>query len=122
MQNQKRNFNNMAMKSLEGQLRSLPKAKVSDSLKERLLSALPHRKAKSVRERHVQRRLGFWSFGTAAAAVFLFALLFVANYGPSGQPGTLIADLNDGPVFRLLSDHNNSLIEDTNHTDSNGLR
>jgi len=128
--NQKHNWQNVTLKSLGRQLRRLRQVQVPQTLKAKLLAAIPDRPAKAAPYHHVQWRPQAWDFGvTAAAAVLIFALICTVNYGLSVPSQVLLTKINDtslcypGPDLNsFLDDQNNTLIEDTNYINYNGRR
>jgi hypothetical protein len=118
-QNKEPNWRAMTLKSLQVQLRRLSQVEVPATLEARLLSAIPDRSAEVAQQYRTSSPARTWDFGvTAAAAVVIFALMFVVNYGlsiPSQGRLTQLADTSlcypmwdPSPV---LYDQNNTSLE-----------
>lgn len=122
----RRNRQDVTLKSLKRRLRALGELEPPPELKAELVAAIPHGQSKP------QPRLGpapaAWDFGvTAAAAVLIFALLWVVNYGLAVPARLLHTQVVDTSLCYpalgqslVLFDQNNMLIEDTNYTGYNG--
>ena len=91
-QNHKNKWENITLKSLEAQLRTLPEVEVPETLKARLFAVIGGSKpATGPAARH---RFGAWTCVVAAAAVFL-ALILVSRHSPFAPAPSLIRDLNN---------------------------
>ena len=100
-------------KSLEAQLRCLSQVEVSETLKARLFAAIPDREQKAALQGQVHYRRRAWSLGVAAA-VLIFALMFLINYGLSVPSQTLFTELNDTSLCCTRWDQNNFLYDQNN--------
>jgi len=116
-QNQEQKSKDITLKSLGAELRHLPEVDVPEALEARLLAAIPHSQAKPAPEYHIQWHRA-WDFGvTAAAAVLIFALLFLVNYGLSISPQTSITEFDTSLCYtrwdqnNFLYDQNNMYVE-----------
>jgi hypothetical protein len=99
--NKEHGWEDMTLRSLEAELRRLPELEAPPALKAGLLAGIPagHRQAQA------KWRYGRWDFGvTAAAAVLIFASLFLVNYGLSMPPQTLLTGFNDTSLCGTLWD------------------
>jgi hypothetical protein len=104
----------ITLKSLAAQLRSLPEVEVPETLKPRLLAAIPDMQAKP-EPAHQFRWYPAWDFGvTAAAAVLIFALMFLVNYGLSTQSKTGIIEFDTS--LRSTTWNQNNFLYDQNNT------
>lgn len=116
-ENQERKFKDMTLKSLEKKLHRLPEIEFPEALEARLLAAIPHSRARPAPEHHFQWHRA-WDFGvTAAAAVLIFALMFLVNYGLSISPQTSMTEFDTSLCYtrweqnNFLYDQNNMYIE-----------
>lgn len=104
----------ITLKSLAAQLRRLPEVEVPETLKPRLLAAIPDTHAKSA-PAHQFQRYPAWDFGvTAAAAVLIFALMFLVNYGLSTPSKTGIMEFDTSLCCTTW--HQNNFLYDQNNT------
>jgi len=106
IQNRKNKSQDITLKSLKTQLRNLPVLQTADSLKQKLIAAIPNDTTPLSRKWWP----GAWGLGAAAAAVFIGAVIFVSNYAPSTS-SNLLAELNDASSYHVLADINSSLAE-----------
>lgn len=126
--NREQKFKDMTVKSLEGQLRSLPDVEAPETLKGKLLAAVPRSDADVTQEYQVQWRPRAWDFGaTAVAAVLIFALMFMVNYGLSVPSQASLAGFSDTSLVcprwdqnNFLDDQNNACIEKSLPRELNG--
>lgn len=116
-ENQEQKSKDMTLKSLEKKLRHLPEIEVPEALEARLLAAIPDRRTKGKQAQQLQWRRA-WDFGvTAAAAVLIFALMFLVNYGLSISPQTSITEFDTSLCYtrwdqnNFLYDQNNMYVE-----------
>jgi hypothetical protein len=112
-ENKEQKFRNITEKSLAAQLRSLPEISPPEALKEKLLAAIPDRRPKPA---SVHRRLWYraWDFGvTAAAAVLIFALMFLVNYGLSTPSKTAMLEFDTSLCYAAW-DQNNFMYDQNN--------
>lgn len=116
-ENQEQKSKDMTLKSLEKKLRRLPEIEVPEALEARLLAAIPDRRTKGKQAQQLQWRRA-WDFGvTAAAAVLIFALMFLVNYGLSIPSQTSIAEFDTSLCYtswdqnNFLYDQNNTYLE-----------
>ena len=116
-QNQEQKSKDMTLESLEAELRRLPEIEVRQALKDKLLAAIPDSRAKAARGHQLQWHRA-WDFGvTAAAAVLIFALMFLVNYGLSIPSHTSIAEFDTSLCYtswdqnNFLYDQNNTYLE-----------
>jgi hypothetical protein len=107
----------ITLKSLAAQLRRLPEVEIPETLKPGLLAAIPDTQAKPA-PAHQFRRYPAWDFGvTAAAAVLIFALMFLVNYGLSTPSRTSIIEFDTSlccttpKLNNFLYDQNNTYLE-----------
>lgn len=114
---QKKKSKKFTQKSLAGCLRRLPEIEVPEKLENRLLAAIPVRRENLTRNRQL-RWYRTWDFGvTAAAAVLIFALMFLVNYGLSTSSQTSIREFDTSLCYTglyqngFLYDQNNTYIE-----------
>jgi len=125
--NRKPTPEDLTLESLEAQLRSLPDVETPETLKTKLVAAIPDRQPKTSVEHRAMHHPRLWDFGlTAAAAILILALMLTANYGLSTPSRTLSAQLYDTSLWcpgleqrYFQFDQNNALIEDTNYTKAN---
>jgi len=118
----------MTLKLLETELHRLRKVKVPEKLKAKLLAAIPDNNTKVTRKHQVKWYQPAWDYGvTAAAAVLIFALMVMVNYGLSVPPQALLMGFDDTSLCYprwdqniLLYDQNNIGIADTNYADYSG--
>jgi len=116
-QKRKKKSKRITIKSLAAKLRSLPEVEVPESLKPGLLAAIPDTQAKPA-PTHQFRRYPAWDFGvTAAAAVLIFALMLLVNYGLSTPLKTGIIEFDTSLCCKtwnqnnFLYDQNNTYLE-----------
>lgn len=129
-QNQEHKWQDMTLKSLETELHHLRELEVPETLKAKLLAAIPDNSTKVTREQQVKWYQPAWDYGvTAAAAVLIFALMVMVNYGLSVPSQALLMGFDDTSLCypswdqnTLLYDQNNMSIADTNYTDYSGRR
>ena len=118
-ENQKQKSKHITLKSLADRLRRLPEIEVPETLEEKLLSAIPGRQTEHAP--HLRLRCyRLWDFGaTAAAAVLIFALMFLVSYGLSTPSQTSIAEFDTSLCYtkweqnNFLYDQNNTYLEKT---------
>ena len=100
-------------KSLAAQLCSLPELSPPEALKDNLLAAIPERATK-VEPGQQRQWYRVWDYGvTAAAAVLIFALMFLVNYGLSTTSKTQIIEFDTSLCYAGL-DQNNFLYDQNN--------
>jgi len=117
-QNHEKKSKDMTLKSIKAELRRFSELKAPETLKARLLAAIPDKQAKVAQEYQVQYYRA-WDFGvTAVAAVLIFALMFMLNYGLSVPTQILLTDINDTSLVYpkwdqhyLPYDHNSILLK-----------
>ncbi|MHC4084552.1 MAG: hypothetical protein ACYSWZ_11925 [Planctomycetota bacterium] len=116
-QKRKKKSKRITLKSLAANLRSLPEVEVPETLKPRLLAAIPDTQAKPAPANQF-RRYPTWDFGvTAAAAVLIFALMLLVNYGLSTPLKTGIIEFDTSlccttpNLNNFLYDQNNTYLE-----------
>ena len=111
--NQEQKSKDITLKSLAAKLRHLPEVEVPEKLEARLLAAIPERNSKAARIYQL-RWYRAWDFGvTAAAAVLIFALMFLVNYGLSVSPHASITEF-DTSLNCTRWDQNNFLYDQNN--------
>lgn len=114
-QNREQNYKDVTLKSLKAQLRRLPEVEVPETLKAGLFDAIPEKAAKVAQEHQAGWRPQAWDFGvTAAAAVLIFALMFMVNYGLSVPSQLLLTEFNDTSLPYARCDQNNLLYDQNN--------
>ena len=114
-QDKKQKCKDMTLKSLETQLCSLAKVKVPETLEAKLLAAIPDSGPKITRYYQVKRHQRIQDFGAiAVAAVLIFALMFMINYGLSIPSQMLSAELNDTSLCYTRWEQNNFLYDQNN--------
>jgi hypothetical protein len=104
---------NITQKSLAAQLRSLPEVSPPQALKDKLLAAIPDSQPKPS---PAHQRLWYraWDFGvTAAAAVLIFALMFLVNYGLSTPSKNAMIEF-DTSLCYAARDQNNFMYDQNN--------
>jgi hypothetical protein len=116
-QNQEKKSKHITQKSLADELRRLPEVEVPETLEARLLAAIPVRKENLTRD-HQLRWYRTWDFGvTATAAVLIFALMFLVNYGLSTPTKTGIIEFDTSLCYtgwdqnNFMYDQNNTHLE-----------
>ncbi len=116
-QNQKQKSKRITQKSLAEDLMRLPELEVPETLQAKLLAAIPVRHA-NLTQTHQLRWYRAWDFGvTAAAAVLIFALMFLVNYGLSTTSQTSIIEFDTSLCHtrwdqsKFLYDQNNTYLE-----------
>ena len=116
-ENQEKRWKHITQKSLAARLRRLPEVAVPEDLKDKLLAAIPDRGPK-VSQEHPHQRVRAWDFGvTAAAAVLIFALMFLVNYGLSTPTKTGIIEFDTSLCYagwdqnNFMYDQNNTSLE-----------
>ena len=116
-ENKEQKSRNITKKSLAAQLRSLPEVRPPEALKDKLLSTIPDRGPKVARG-HQRQSVRAWDFGvTAAAAVLIFALMFLVNYGLSTPSKTAMIEFDTSLCYagwnqnNFMYDQNNTYLE-----------
>ncbi len=116
-QNQEKKSKHITQKSLAEDLRRLPEVEVPETLEARLLDAIPVTQA-NLTPGHQLRCYRAWDFGvTAAAAVLIFALMFLVNYGLSTPSQTAIIEFDTSLCYtrwdqsKFMYDQNNTYLE-----------
>jgi hypothetical protein len=113
-ENQKHKSKHITLKSLAARLRRLPELEVPEALEEKLLTAIPGRQPKPAPGLRL-RWYRAWDFGvTAAAAVLIFALMFLVSYGLSTPSKTSIAEFDTSLCYTRWEQHN--FLYDQNNT------
>lgn len=117
VENQEKRWKHITQKSLAARLRRLPEVAVPEDLKEKLLAAIADREPK-VSQGHQRRWYRAWDFGvTAAAAILIFALMFLVNYGLSTPTKTGIIEFDTSLCYagrdqnNFMYDQNNTYLE-----------
>ena len=107
----------ITQKSLAAQLRSLPEIRPPEALEDKLLAAIPDRGVK-VSRGHQRKWYRVWDYGvTAAAAVLIFALMFLVNYGLSTPSKMSIIEFDTSLCYagwdqnNFMYDQNNTSLE-----------
>jgi hypothetical protein len=104
----------ITIKSLAAQLRRLPEVEIPETLKPRLLAAIPDTQAKHA-PTHQFRWYHAGDFGvTAAAVVLIFALIFLINYGLYTPSRTEIIEFDTS--LRCTTWNQNNFLYDQNNT------
>jgi len=112
-ENQEQKSKDMTLKSLEAELQRLPEVEVPEALEAKLLAAIPDSRAKAAPGHQLQWHRA-WDFGvTAAAAVLIFALMFLVNYGLSIPSQTSITEFDTSLCYTRW-DQNNFLYDQNN--------
>ncbi|MFH1616762.1 MAG: hypothetical protein ABIG61_16980 [Planctomycetota bacterium] len=98
--NEKKQYNlqNVTSRSLKAALRGLSDIDFPDTLKARLIAAIPDNCLHAPRRHCVQWYFKTWGLGTAIAAVLLFVLILVVTYGSILPAGGSVIDWNDRPT------------------------
>jgi hypothetical protein len=73
----------MSLKSLEAALRRFPDVEIPEKLKKKLDVIMSQPRSIVAADSCRRRRLGFWSFGGAAAASVVFGIIGIAVYMPN---------------------------------------
>jgi hypothetical protein len=126
--NKRQKWEDVTLKSLKAELRRLADVKIPEALKARLFAAIPNAKTAVIQHAQVQNHPRAWDFGiTAVAAVLIFALMLMVNYGLSVPSQMLKTEFHDTSLYparldqnNFLYDQNNTLIGDTDHMRYNG--
>ncbi len=115
--NQEKKSKHITQNSLAEDLRRLPEIEVPETLEARLLDAIPVR-GENLTRAYQLRWYRTWDFGvTAAAAVLIFALMFLVNYGLSIPSQTSITEFDTSLCYtswdqnNFLYDQNNTYLE-----------
>ena len=119
-ENQEQKWEDVTLKSLEAEVRSLGEVEAPETLKRKLFAQIPNSKPGCEREHQVRWRSGVLGFAAAVAAVVILALIFVPNYVPSMPSQRVIAEINDRPTHSSPAEESNALIKDINYADCNG--
>lgn len=116
-ENKEHKSKNITKKSLATQLRRLPEVRPPEALKDKLLSTIPDMGPKVARG-HQRQWVRAWDYGvTAAAAVLIFALMFLVNYGLSTPSKTGIIEFDTSLCYagwdqnNFMYDQNNTSLE-----------
>ena len=105
--------NNIRTKTLQKQLRQMPKAEPALELKTRIFSNITGEAQRTIRKWHIS----WWheAIGLAAAAVIVtLAITFLPKFCSSTPSSIIIADLNDRYVKHIPVDQNNAAVNDIN--------
>jgi hypothetical protein len=124
----KQSKQDIVLRSLKRRLHGLAGLQPPPRLKAKLVAAIAPARPTTRPTLAGRPVLRVWDFGvTAVAAVVVFALLLVVDYGLSLPVRILPSQVADtslcylpGVQSPLLSDQNNMLIEDTNYSIYNG--
>ncbi len=116
-ENEKKRWKHISQKSLAARLRRLPEVAVPEALKDKLLASIPDMEPKVARG-HRRQWYRVWDYGvTAAAAVLIFALMFLVNYGLSTPAKMRIMEFDTSLCYtgrdqnNFLYDQNNTYLE-----------
>jgi hypothetical protein len=116
-ENQEKRWKHITQKSLAALLRRLPEVAVPEALKDKLLTAIPDRQQEVARG-HPRQWARARDYGvTAVAAVLIFALMFLMNYGLSTPTKTGIIEFDTSLCYtgwdqnNFLYDQNNAYLE-----------
>ena len=117
VENQKNKGNDMPLRSLEKELRSLPKVKIPEKLKAKILAAIPSKQRELSIEYQRKWYLAPRDFvATAAAAIFIFISMLMVSYGLPNPPQKMLTGLNDTSMWYTTLEQNYILIGDSNYT------
>lgn len=105
-------------------MRNLPEPDAPETLKAKLLAAVPQARTAGMPQPLIQWFPRAWDFGvTAAAAALILALLTMVNYGLSVPAQPLLTEFNDTSLCyaawdrgNFLYDQNNTFMPDNNLT------
>lgn len=104
----------ITLKSLAAHLRRLPEVEIPETLKPKLLAAIPDTQPKHA-PMHQFRWYHAGDFGvTAAAVVLIFALIFLINYGLYTPARTEIIEFDT--ALRCTTWNQNNFLYDQNNT------
>jgi hypothetical protein len=116
-ENEEKRWKHITEKLLAARLRRLPEVAVPEALKDKLLAAIPDNGSKVARG-HPRQWYRAWDYGiTAAAAVLIFALMFLVNYGLSTPRKTGIIEFDTSLCYtgwdqnNFMYDQNNTYLE-----------
>lgn len=113
-QKRKKKSKRITLKSLVAHLQRLPEVEVPEKLEASLLAAIPVKQKNLTRELKL-RWYRTWDFGvTAAAAVLIFALMFLVNYGLSTPSHISIMEFDTSLCYTGL--YQNGFMYDQNNT------
>ena len=102
----------MSLKSLKTALRKFAEVEIPETLETKLLAQIPQQKTKIVAGSCYRRHWGFWSFGGAAAAAMVLAVILAAVYMPNSAGGR--GELSRASAKYAQADQNVANIQDIN--------
>ena len=103
--NQEHSREDRALRSLEDELRRLPKVEVPDTLEARLLAAIPREPTEKARRRRIRWRS--WTIGVgsvAAATVFIAAAVMLISHRSTESFQESVGVSTDTSPFYVLGD------------------
>lgn len=116
-ENKEQKSKNITKKFLAARLRCFPEVRPPEALKDKLFSTIPYKQPKLAPARQRQS-VRAWDFGvTAAAAVLIFALMFLVNYGLSTPSKTAMIEFDTSLCYagwdqnNFMYDQNNTSLE-----------
>ena len=113
-QKRKKKSKRITLKSLAAYLRRLPEVEVPETLKPKLLAAIPDTQAKPA-PLHQFRWYPAWYFGmTAAAVVLFFSLMFLVNYDLYTPSRSSIIEFDT--ALRSTTPNQDNFLYDQNNT------
>ena len=121
-ENRKQKGKEITLRSLKAKLRCLSQVEAPKTLEGKLLEAIVDRKRQTGAERLPGFHRRTWDFGaSAAAAILIFALMLVVNYGLSVPSQMLATELDDVSLCYARYDHNNLLYDQNYGSVENSL-
>ena len=118
MKNKEQKSKIVKIKSLEARLHRFPEHQPPETLKAKLLAAIPHTQPQPAQKSQIKLKSRVWNFGAfSAAAAVILAFMFMLNYALSTPSQMLFTELNDtslsyaasGPLF-LEYDQNDTCL------------
>jgi hypothetical protein len=102
----------MSLKSLGAALRRFPDVAVPKTLEARLLAQTPRSKAMAPTDSQRRPHWGFWSFGGAAAAALVLAIILASSYMPNSNGHDY--SLSPACPNYARADQNTTVVQDIN--------
>ena len=112
---QKPKKQHITLNSLEQKLRQLPQAQAPQALESRLLKAIGGQSSKVTWKLRAKYYFQAWDYGkVAAAAILIFALMTMINYGFPAPSQASLTEFNDTLLCYAQLDQNSFLYDQNN--------
>lgn len=113
------NARDISLAKVKDQLKALARVNPPSALRDKLLAAVPHDRARKTAAAPLPRWRQTAGYIAVAAALILVASVLLRVVTPLGYPPRPVADINDRSAAAALTDQNSLHPRDINVCDSN---